>query len=388
MSIYLLFSFLFIGCFALNDRPIVGVLFQETDDEIKNYGESYIMSAYVTWVEESGGRAVPIRIGEEESYYKDIFSKINGVLLPGGAVRIDKSAYEVAAHYLYNYAIEANDNGDYFPIWGTCLGMEELTYLTASEDLMTKCSSQNMTEPLNFVPDYKTSKLYRNAPADAIRILERERVTANFHTNCVTPKKHRRNSKLRNFYRILSTNTDKKGIEFVSSMEAYDYPIYGLQFHPEKNNFMFSTNKNIPHTYHAIRISQYFSNFFINETRKNNHKFSSIEEESAALINNIKTVMLPPPDMHEDYFLPIRRKTQIKHEDTSSSFVNEQLSIGTKKESLVSVAGAKSVALWLGIAVSCIVIIVLIVKIKTSHLGKGSGYVQLKNDEEKVIFVE
>lgn len=65
-----------------------------------------------------------------------------------------------------------------------------------------------------------------------------------------------------------------------------------------------------------------------------------------------------------------------------------ELSIGTKKESLVSVAGAKSVALWLGIAVSCIVIIVLIVKIKTSHSGKGSGYVQLKNDEEKVLFVE
>lgn len=62
--------------------------------------------------------------------------------------------------------------------------------------------------------------MYRNAPADAIRILERERVTANFHTNCVTPKKHGRNSKLRNFYRILSTNTDKKGIQFVSSMEG------------------------------------------------------------------------------------------------------------------------------------------------------------------------
>lgn len=29
--------------------------------------------------------------------------------------------------------------------------MEELTYLTADKDLMTKCSSENITEPLNFV---------------------------------------------------------------------------------------------------------------------------------------------------------------------------------------------------------------------------------------------
>ncbi|CAD5124476.1 DgyrCDS12757 [Dimorphilus gyrociliatus] len=377
MSKYFLLAFLFVGCCALNDRPIVGILFQEVDDEVKEYGESYLMSAYVTWVEESGGRVVPIKVGEDEAYYKDLFDKINGVLLPGGAVRIDNSAYEVAAEYLYKYAIKANDNGDYFPIWGTCLGMEELTFLTAKKDIMTQCSSENITVPLNFVRDFKESKLYKNAPEDAIRILKNEHVTSNFHTNCITPKVHENNYKLSNFYKILSTNIDRHGIEFVSSMEAYDYPIYGLQFHPEKNNFMFSTNKNIPHTYHAIRISQYFSNFFINETRKNNHKFPTIKEEAAALINNLRTIMLPPPAMHEDYFLPINKKSAT---ETKSSF-NDQFSLGTKKESLVSIAGAKSVAIWMGIAISCIVVIVLVLKIKTSHGKNTSEYVKLKSDE-------
>lgn len=63
-----------------------------------------------------------------------------------------------------------------------------------------------------------------------------------------------------------------------------------------------------------------------------------------------------------------------------------ELSVGTKKESLVSLAGAKSVAIWICIALSCIVVIVLIVKIKTSHSGTQTGYVQL-NNEEKVVFL-
>lgn len=30
------------------------------------------------------------------------------------------------AKYIIDLAKEANDKGDYFPIWGTCLGFEEL----------------------------------------------------------------------------------------------------------------------------------------------------------------------------------------------------------------------------------------------------------------------
>ncbi|KAJ3603550.1 hypothetical protein NHX12_028295 [Muraenolepis orangiensis] len=43
----------------------------------------------------------------------------------------------------------ANDDGDYFPIWGTCLGMQLLTALTAGEDLLTKTPVENIALPLN-----------------------------------------------------------------------------------------------------------------------------------------------------------------------------------------------------------------------------------------------
>ena len=33
---------------------------------------------------------------------------------------------------------------------------------------------------------------------------------------------------------MLAVNADRKGSEYVSAAEALSYPIYGLQWHPEK----------------------------------------------------------------------------------------------------------------------------------------------------------
>ncbi len=44
------------------------------------------------------------------------------------------------------------------------------------------------------------------------------------------------NEYLREFFEVLSLSTDHNNKEFVSSVEAKDYPLYGIQFHPEKNS--------------------------------------------------------------------------------------------------------------------------------------------------------
>ena len=38
------------------------------------------------------------------------------------------------------------------------------------------------------------------------------------------------------FWDILSVNKDVNGLEFVSTIEAKNYPIFGTQFHPEKSD--------------------------------------------------------------------------------------------------------------------------------------------------------
>ena len=51
------------------------------------------------------------------------------------------------------------------------------------------------------------------------------------------------------FWTILATNTDKDGLEFISALEAKDYPFYATQFHPEKIAYEWAPGKpTIPHS--------------------------------------------------------------------------------------------------------------------------------------------
>ena len=51
------------------------------------------------------------------------------------------------------------------------------------------------------------------------------------------------------FWDILSVNKDVNGLEFVSTIEAKNYPIFGTQFHPEKNAYEWAPKyPGIPHT--------------------------------------------------------------------------------------------------------------------------------------------
>lgn len=73
-------------------------------------------------------------------------------------------------------------------------------------------------------------------------------------------------------------------------MEHKRYPFFGSQFHPEKNSFEWYTNQNLPHSKNAIKTSQYFGNFFVDECRKSSHKFPSISDEYNHLIENFHPV--------------------------------------------------------------------------------------------------
>ena len=51
------------------------------------------------------------------------------------------------------------------------------------------------------------------------------------------------------FWNILSLNADEDGLEFISSFEAKDFPIFGTQFHPEKNAYEWAPSRpGIPHS--------------------------------------------------------------------------------------------------------------------------------------------
>merc|ERR1712013_584237 len=74
-------------------------------------------------------------------------------------------------------------------------------------------------------------------------------------------------SSLHAFYKPTSTSTGKStGDVFVATMEAYDYPFMGVQFHPEKNATIFNYN-NIDHSWDTIHANNYLSEKFVSLAR-------------------------------------------------------------------------------------------------------------------------
>lgn len=45
---------------------------------------------------------------------------------------------------------QANKKGDYFPIWGTCLGFEQLAYLTSGKPILSRTNTTAVALHLDF----------------------------------------------------------------------------------------------------------------------------------------------------------------------------------------------------------------------------------------------
>ncbi|KAF3851250.1 hypothetical protein F7725_013022 [Dissostichus mawsoni] len=231
---------------ASNDRPVIGILTQMISDKaMKPFGKTYIPSSYVKYIESGGSRVMPIRLTLTTADYESIFRKINGLVFIGGAVDLEKSDYARVAKIFYRLALKANDNGDFFPIWGTCMGMQLLTVLVAGKSLLEKTTAENVALPLNLTSDADSSKMFEGFPQNLMQALTEEPLTGNFHH-------------------------------------------YGLsvKWHPEVNRFQWERRLNFLHSAHAVQLSSLLAQFFVNEGRRSLHQFDNPEEEASSLIYN------------------------------------------------------------------------------------------------------
>jgi len=240
-------------------------------------------------VEMAGARVVPVLINQPDEYYQMIFNKTNGLLIPGGAASILDSGYQRAALKIWELALEAKDNfGDFYPIWGTCLGFELIAQFTyEDEDVRSKCWSQDRALKLNFTEEFNQTRLIGQMPNKVVDILATENVTINFHRYCVAPETIATSPSMNDFWTVISTNHDDNGTEFVSLFESKKYPIWGSQFHPEKNPFEWAVKYDeIPHQQDALDVAIYFANFFVQQCRRNGHSFDDRADEEEYLIYN------------------------------------------------------------------------------------------------------
>ena len=111
-------------------------------------------------------------------------------------------------------------NGNTFPVWGTCLGFQQLHCLVAGTDSVLSNSSKTW-DVTKSLPDLdRTGRMTRDMPYDLFQAAILEPLGYHAHRNCVSVDAYMNNGKLKDFFKILSTNEDSNGRGFVSTVEG------------------------------------------------------------------------------------------------------------------------------------------------------------------------
>lgn len=274
------------------EKPLIGILTQPCHT---CPGKSYVAAGYVKWIESSGGRAVPIRFYASDSELYRLFKSINGLVFAGGLTWLWlDSPYVITARKLFNWAIEENNNGNPFPIHGTCLGFQLLQILVSNvsrNDLLVDTDSVGHPTTLEFTPHAAKSHIFSNFPADLKRKVSNPNfnITIQNHMYGIPPPFYDKFPILKDWVVPLTTTKDRNGIEYISTIEFKNYPFFGTQWHPEKPPYEFSMPET-PHSLDAIRVGQHFANNLLEVARMSTHKPESLEEELAMQVYSTPVV--------------------------------------------------------------------------------------------------
>ena len=111
--------------------PVIGIMAQEIWNDGLPPNNTVIVAGYVKYLEMAGAQVVPVFLNQSEEYYDKLYSKLNGLLLPGGVLLPDSIYYKTAKIFWMkatnnNSELSWRSNSErscnFFPIWGTCLG--------------------------------------------------------------------------------------------------------------------------------------------------------------------------------------------------------------------------------------------------------------------------
>ena len=299
----------------ITDRPVIGILSLPLESDFPpTNATSYIAGSYVDWVESAGARVVPLKVDRPFAELEELFWQLNGVLFTGGSASFydfygndwpKLSNYTKVGCFLYSLIEQANDKGIYMPLWATCLGFE----------LIHICAYPVYGVLPNFDgdPAYVRNNTFNEAGKESrvfnskmgqfvVDLMETEGVCLLSHNHGVAPREYEEYKNLSDAFVPMSTMVDKRGDEFVSMIEGVNYPIYGTQFHPEKNLFEWDPDIPIPHTSESALMSTYLAQFFISEARRNLNSFPSEEALTPLLIYNYKTYFFDS-HLYQLYFL-------------------------------------------------------------------------------------
>jgi len=289
-SVLLLCALLFCCSFAKKHNA-VGILTKPVKESDPSKG-SFVGATIVRYLQEQGLYVVPIRYDMDSMSLSKLLPNLAGALFTGGGTElVPGTPYFDTAKAVYDYAISEGDQGRPFPLFGVCLGYELISILTANDTkvLDTGFDAYDYALPLQFTAEANTSTMFGKAPAQLMNALSQQSITLNDHECGVTPSTFANNAKLKKMFKVLSTNTDRKGKLFVSTIEARDtarYPIFATQWHPECSSWLCFSNYEDFNDIDGLEAALWVMRPFAQAARNNKNAFPSSKELFKARIDN------------------------------------------------------------------------------------------------------
>jgi len=236
---------------------MIGIITAPNEKHHLECGQSYLKIAYIHWIEMSDEKAIIIPYDISQKELSDILQRTHGIVWVGGGIEnttphTSKQNNKLldTLFYCYQYAIHENNNGNYYPIWGTCLGFDILLMFANQKPSLKESL---ISFPLHGVypTTFTTNKTRLKKWFSANMLQKMKKQPCVFH-----------NHKYGNVTVPPTVDIVSKHDDFINMIEFKDYPFYGVQFHPEQ-----------PHTEFSIEVSRQFSLFFKNECAKNKNKW-------------------------------------------------------------------------------------------------------------------
>ena len=316
----------------INNRPIIGIL----TIPYRNTKNSYVEDSYIKMVEASGAKAIPIRWNSSKRIIDFLLNSVNGVLIQGDYspklvsnarklfnTRKNKfQSIDETAFYILTKAFEFNKNGIYFPILMDNYGFGFVFLnLSKNKDIFTDINADNYNSNLIFndieiskteistlisssknknvfegiIKEMKDKKSFKMENVQKFRMFrdfdlnELNTVfynqTMHFDINYgVLLRDFYVNKQLVYYINPTSFAFDKHNNLTISSFEFKDFPIYGTHFQIDKILY----KDNVHHSLKNIQINRKFTDFFVEESKKNYQKFTDKRSESTLIFENFK----------------------------------------------------------------------------------------------------
>eukprot|EP00347_Sterkiella_histriomuscorum_P022934 403336597 len=272
----------------------VGILtLPSTQDDMKtiNSGQ-YVLEMAEIWMLSAGLNPVAIPYNSTDDDLMTLLLQVNGIYFTGGDLDLydpvtgQPHAYTVTSQKILNYAKQQKQYGAYFPIIGVCQGHELLHMLIANDPQALGWSDlENQNVNTDFLINPKSdSRLFSQFDDSLITALKTQNLMMHLHHRGIPASDYEKYPELKSFFKIISTNTIGNQT-IVSTAEAYDFPIYIMQYHPESVldpvSDLLSNRSRI-----NFLVAQSFSNFFASECDQNDNQFQDRNTLEKTFVRN------------------------------------------------------------------------------------------------------